>query len=54
MDGAHVTSAKGLQWSVGAARFNLFQFYPIWGGITDTVNSDMWFEWDDVYMSGKN
>jgi len=54
LDGVHVTSAKGLQWSSGAARFNIFQFYPIWGGITDTVNNSMWFEWDDVYVSGKN
>jgi hypothetical protein len=53
LDGVHVTRATGLQWSSGAAKFNIFQFYPIWGGITDTVNNDMWFEWDDVYMSGK-
>jgi len=53
LDGAHVTSVTGLQWSNGAARWNIFQFYPVWGGIGDRVNSTMTFDWDNVYLSGK-
>jgi hypothetical protein len=54
LDGVHVTSVSGLQWTTGATRWYIFQFYPVWGGIGDTVNNDMWFQWDHVYMSGKN
>ena len=53
LDGVHVTSVSRLQWSSGATRFYIFQFYPVWGGIGDTVDNDQWFEWDHVYLSGK-
>ena len=54
LDGVHVTSVGGLQWTTGATAWNIFELYPVWGGIGDTVPATMTADWDHVYLSGKN
>jgi len=53
LDGVHVTSASGLQWTNGTTSWNIFELYPVWGGIGDTVPATMWAQWDHVYLSEK-
>jgi hypothetical protein len=55
LNGAHITSASRLQWSADATTWGVFEIYPVWGGVgTITVPSTMTFDWDHVYLSGKN
>jgi len=54
LDGVHVTSVGGLQWTTGTTGWNVFEIYPVWGGIGDTVPATMSADWDHVYLSGKN
>jgi len=54
LDGVHVTSVGGLQWTNGTTAWNVFELYPVWGGIGDTVPATMWLDWDHVYLSKKN
>jgi len=54
LDGVHVTSVSGLQWTTGATAWNVFELYPVWGGIGDTVPATMWCQWDHVYLSKKD
>jgi hypothetical protein len=53
LDGVHVTNAGGLQWTNGTTAWNIFELYPVWGGIGDTVPATMTADWDHVYLSGK-
>ncbi|HET9634718.1 MAG TPA: Ig-like domain-containing protein [Gemmatimonadaceae bacterium] len=53
LDGVHVTNATGLQWTNGATTWFIFELYPVWGGIGDSVPATMWAQWDHVYLSGK-
>ena len=54
LDGVHVGSVGGIQWTAGAATFNQMDFRPVWGGAGGTVPATMTMDWDHVYMSGKN
>jgi uncharacterized protein YjdB len=54
LDGVHVTSVGGLQWTTGTTGWNVFEIYPVWGGIGDTVPSTMTADWDHIYLSEKN
>ncbi len=53
LDGVHVTSVGGLQWTNGTTSWNIFELYPVWGGIGDVVPATMTADWDHVYLSGK-
>jgi uncharacterized protein YjdB len=53
LDGVHVTSVGGLQWTNGTTAWNIFELYPVWGGIGDVVPATMTADWDHVYLSGK-
>jgi hypothetical protein len=55
LDGVHIGSVGGIQWSSGAATFDLFELTPVWGGTGPTpVPSTQTMDWDHVYISGKN
>jgi hypothetical protein len=54
LNGVHVGSVSGLQWTAGATAWNVFELWPVWGGAGDIVPSTQWIEWDHVYLSGKN
>jgi hypothetical protein len=55
-NGVHCTHITGIGWSTGATTFNVFEIYPIWGGgsAAEPVTSDMFMDWDHLYVSGKN
>jgi hypothetical protein len=54
LDGVHVGSVSGLQYTSGTTAWNVFEIYPVWGGVgTRTVPATMTFDWDHVYLSGK-
>jgi uncharacterized protein YjdB len=53
LDGTHVTSVSGLQWTNGTTSWFIFELYPVWGGIGDVVPATMTADWDHVYLSGK-
>ncbi len=54
LDGVHVGSYTGLQYTSGATSWGIFQFQPVWGGVTDVVPATMTLDWDHLYISGKN
>jgi hypothetical protein len=56
LDGVHVGSVGGIQWTSGATSFDTFQFYPIWGGgnTSPSITATQTMDWDHVYISGKN
>ena len=54
LNGVHVGSYSGRQFTSGATVWGIFQFQPIWGGITDAVPATMTQDWDHLYISGKN
>ena len=54
LNGVHVASYSGIQWTTGQTAWNIFELWPVWGGVTDIVPSTQWIEWDHVYLSGKN
>jgi hypothetical protein len=56
LDGIHVGSVGGIQWTSGATTFDTFQFYPIWGGgnTSPAITATQTMDWDHVYISGKN
>jgi hypothetical protein len=54
LNGVHVGSVSGLQWTLGTTAWNVFELWPVWGGVTDIVPATQWIEWDHVYLSGKN
>jgi hypothetical protein len=55
LNGVHVGSVGSLQWTSGATGWDLFEIWPVWGGVGSiTVPSTMTFDWDHVYVSGKN
>jgi hypothetical protein len=54
LNGVHIGSLSGIQWTSGAARWDIFEFQPVWGGQGGpVVSADMWVQWDHVYLSGK-
>jgi hypothetical protein len=54
LNGVHVGSYGGLQWSTGTTAWDVFALAPVWGGAGDIVPATMWIDWDHVYLSGKN
>jgi len=54
LNGVHVGSYSGRQFTSGATSWGIFQFEPVWGGITDAVPATMTQDWDHLYISGKN
>jgi hypothetical protein len=56
LDGVHVGSMGGIGWTTAAATFNMFEFYPIWGGsnTVPAITQTQTMDWDHVYLSGKN
>ena len=54
LDGVKVARLTGIQWSSGTPSFSTAKLDPTWGGLGDTVSSDMSLEVDHLYMSGKN
>ena len=54
LNGVHVGSYTGLQWTSGATQWNEYQLNPIWGGVGDTVPADQAMDFDHFYVSAKN
>jgi hypothetical protein len=54
LDGVHIGSYSGRQFTSGATSWGIFQFQPVWGGVTDVVPATMTQDWDHFYISGKN
>ena len=54
LDGVHIASYSGRQFTSGATSWGIFQFQPVWGGVTDVVPATMTQDWDHLYISGKN
>jgi hypothetical protein len=56
VDGVHVGSVTGFQWTPDATAFSTFEFYPIWGGgnTSPAITATQTMDWDHVYISGKN
>jgi hypothetical protein len=54
LDGVHVGNKTGLQFTSSATSWGIFEFTPVWGGVTDNVPATMTLDWDHVYLSGKN
>lgn len=54
VDGVHCTSVTGIQWTAGAAVWELFQWEPVWGGTGPTlVQAEQYLDCDYIYLSGK-
>jgi hypothetical protein len=56
LDGVHVGHVTGIQWTTAATAFNIFEFNPIWGGLSTVpaITQTQTMDWDHVYLSGKN
>jgi uncharacterized protein YjdB len=55
LDGVKVGSWGGLQWTSGTTAWNVFELYPVWGGVGSiSVPSTMTWDIDHTYLSGKN
>jgi hypothetical protein len=54
LNGVHIGSQSGVQWTSGATSWGIFSLRPIWGGVGDVVSSTMTFDVDHLYISGKN
>jgi hypothetical protein len=56
LDGVHVGHVTGIQWTTVATTFNIFEFNPIWGGLSTVpaITQTQTMDWDHVYLSGKN
>lgn len=55
LDGVHVGSATGIQWTTGATAFDVISYYPIWGGgnPSPAITVTQTMDWDHIYVSGK-
>jgi hypothetical protein len=54
LDGKHIGSYKQLRFSDKEARFELFHYTTIWGGVGGpNVPATQYKDWDDVYLSGR-
>lgn len=54
LDGVHIASYSGRQFTSGATSWGIFQFQPVWGGVTDVVPATMTLDLDHLHLSGKN
>jgi hypothetical protein len=56
LDGVHIGSYRGIQWSTVATTFTTFDLRPIWGGVDSSqpITQTQTQDWDNVYLSGKN
>jgi hypothetical protein len=54
LNGTLVAHLTGIQWTTGAPTFTDAKLDPTWGGLNDTVSSDMTLRVDHLYLSGKN
>jgi uncharacterized protein YjdB len=55
LDGVHIGSYTGIQWTTDATVFTHFNWDPVWGGIgPPNVPATQTMDWDYVYLSGKN
>jgi uncharacterized protein YjdB len=55
MDGVHVGSINGLQFTSGATQWSEFRWYPVWGGNNGpSLPATQYQDVDDIYISGKN
>jgi uncharacterized protein YjdB len=54
LDGVHIGSFSGLQYTSGATSWDTFEWRPIWGGVSDVVPATMTLDVDHIYLSGKN
>ena len=55
MDGVHVGSINGLQFTSGATQWAEYRWYPVWGGNNGpSLPATQYQDVDDIYISGKN
>jgi uncharacterized protein YjdB len=54
LDGVHVGSFSGLQYTSGATSWDTFEWRPIWGGVSDVVPATQTLDVDHIYLSAKN
>jgi hypothetical protein len=53
LDGVHVGSYTGVQFTSGAAQWTQMNLAPVWGGVDGTVPATQTLDVDHFYMSGK-
>jgi uncharacterized protein YjdB len=53
LDGVHIGSYAGIQFSSGAATWSALKWNPTWGGAGGIVPADMYESMDHIYVSGK-
>jgi trimeric autotransporter adhesin len=55
LNGVHVGSINGLQFTSGATQWSEFRWYPVWGGNNGpSLPATQYQDVDDIYISGKN
>ena len=54
LDGVHIGSYSKIQFQTRAVTWNWLHYTNLWGGAGGTVQSTMYLDWDDLYVSGKN
>ena len=54
MDGVHIGSYSGVQFTTGAALWTTMNLAPVWGGAEGIVPATQTLDIDHFYMSGKN
>lgn len=55
LNGVHIGSYSGLQFTSGLCKWDTYEWKPIWGGVSDSVTdpAGQTYDGDHVYMSGK-
>jgi len=54
LNGVHIASFSGIQWTSSTTAWDIFEIRPVWGGVGDVVSSTQTLDIDHVYLSGKN
>jgi len=55
LNGVHVGSINGLQFTSGATQWAEYRWYPVWGGNNGpSLPATQYQDVDDIYISGKN
>jgi hypothetical protein len=53
LNGTHITSRPGIQWTSGTSNIDQASISPVWGGEGGVLNTAMDLQFDHAYLSGK-
>jgi hypothetical protein len=53
LNGVHITSRPGIQWTSGGSNINQASISPVWGGEGAVLGTAMDLQFDHAYLSGK-